>query len=63
MAADIVTVRRVSARLQARLLGTPLLALGMPAAEVIQEGLVHLEPVLAALGRTVAGVLHKEVGA
>jgi ParB/RepB/Spo0J family partition protein len=61
MAADIATVRRVSARLQARLLGTPLLTLGLPAAEVLREGLVHLAPVLAALGRTVAVVLDEEV--
>lgn len=60
MAVDIATVQRVSARLQARLLGTPLGSLGMPAAEVIRQGLVHLAPVLAALGRTVAMVVHKE---
>ncbi len=61
MAADIATVQRVSARLQARLLGTPLPALGPEAAELVRQGLVHLEPVIAALGRTVAGIVDKEV--
>jgi ParB/RepB/Spo0J family partition protein len=61
MVADIAAVQRVSARLQARLLGTPLPALGSPAAELVRDGLVHLGPVLAALGRTVAVVLDKEV--
>lgn len=61
MAADIATVRRVAARLQARLLGTPLPTLGLPAAEVLRQGLVHLAPVLTALGHTVAVVLDKEV--
>jgi len=61
MAADIATVGRVSARLQARLLGKPLGALGAPASETLRQGLAHLAPVLTALGRTVAGVLQEEV--
>jgi hypothetical protein len=56
MAADVATMLRVSARLQARLLATPLGALGAPAASVVLDGLVALAPVLAALARTVATV-------
>lgn len=56
MAADIATLLRVSARLQSRLLGTPLGALGTPAAEVVFDGLVALAPVLDALRTTVAMV-------
>ena len=51
---------RVAARLEARLIGTPLGALGAPAAVVILDGLITLAPVLAALGRTVASVTGKE---
>lgn len=60
MMADVATLRRVAARLEARLLGTPLGALGAPAAEVILEGLVELGPVLAALGRAVTTVTGEE---
>jgi ParB-like chromosome segregation protein Spo0J len=60
MMADVATLRRVASRLEARLLGTPLGALGNPAAEVILDGLVALGPVLAALGRTVTAVTGEE---
>lgn len=56
MASDIATILRVAARLQARLLATPLGALSAPAASVVLDGLVALAPVLAALTRTVSTV-------
>jgi ParB-like chromosome segregation protein Spo0J len=60
MAADIATLMRVAARLQARLLGTPLGALGDSAAEIVLGGLGALGPVLAALGHTLGTVTGKE---
>lgn len=56
MAADVATMLRIAARLQARLIATPLGALGAPAASIVLDGLVALSPVLAALARTVATV-------
>ena len=60
MMADVATLLRVAARLDARLLGTPLGALGAPATEVVLDGLVALGPVLAALGRTLTAVTGEE---
>jgi ParB/RepB/Spo0J family partition protein len=60
---DIATLLRVAARLQARLLGTPLGALGTPATEIVLDGLGALAPVLTALARTVATVLGQEQAA
>lgn len=57
---DIATLLRVSARLQARLLGTPLGAFGAPATGIILDGLATLMPVLTALMRTVAAVIGQE---
>lgn len=56
MASDVATMLRVAARLQARLMATPLGALGAPAASVVLDGLLALSPVLAALAKTVATV-------
>lgn len=60
---DIATLLRVGARLQARLLGTPLGALGAPATELVLDGLGTLAPVLTALTRTVATVLGQDQAA
>ena len=60
---DIATLLRVGARLQARLLGTPLGALGVPATELVLDGLGTLAPVLTALTRTVATVMGQEQAA
>jgi ParB/RepB/Spo0J family partition protein len=60
MMADVATLLRVAARLEARLLGTPLGVLGAPAAEMVLEGLVALGPVLIALGRTLTTVTGEE---
>lgn len=59
MAADVATLLRVGARLEARLLGTPLGALGASAGGVVFDGLVALTPVLDALARTIASVTGK----
>jgi ParB/RepB/Spo0J family partition protein len=60
MVTDIAALLRVSARLQARLLGTPLGALGAPAADLVLDGLAALAPVLTTLARTVATVIGEE---
>ena len=60
MAADVATLLRVAARLQARLLARPIDAFGSGAAEVIFDGLIALAPSLASLGVTVSAVLGKE---
>jgi hypothetical protein len=52
--ADVATVRRAAGRLQGRLLGHPLDALGPRVAEVTGQALRDLMPVLEALGRTIA---------
>jgi ParB-like chromosome segregation protein Spo0J len=54
MATDVTTLHRVAARLQARLLGTPLMALGAAAAELLDESLQALLPVLERLSQTIA---------
>jgi ParB-like chromosome segregation protein Spo0J len=53
VAADITTLHRVAARLDARLLGTPLSAFGPTAAELIAANLETLISVLSALERTI----------
>jgi len=55
-AADIATVHRTAARLEARLLATPLRTFGATAAELMADSLVALRPVLAALDRTIGAV-------
>jgi ParB-like chromosome segregation protein Spo0J len=54
MLGDLLTLRRVGARLEARLLARPLAAHGPGAAASLLEALVGLTPVLAALTTTVA---------
>jgi hypothetical protein len=53
MATDVTSLHRVAARLQARLLATPLRALGAAAAELLDESLQALLPVLARLSHTI----------
>ena len=53
LAGDLRTVRLVAARLEARLTGGSLLAIGPEAAVLVQESLVALVPVLDALRRTI----------
>lgn len=54
VAADITTLHRVAARLDARLLATALCAFGPAAAELIAANLETLIPTLIALTRTIA---------
>jgi ParB-like chromosome segregation protein Spo0J len=49
MSADVVRIRDLAARLEARLLATPLATLGPGAAEILRDALVRLSPVLRAL--------------
>jgi len=53
MAGDLRTLRLVAARLEARLAGGALTAIGMDAAVLAKESLVALVPVLDALRRTI----------
>lgn len=52
IAMDIRTLRQVGARLEARLMAAPVLALGEGAAQLIIDSLIALGPVLGALERT-----------
>ena len=56
MSADILRVREVAARLEARLLATPLEALTPAAAELVGDALVRLVPVLRALEDVIGAV-------
>lgn len=56
MSMDIVRVREIAARLEARLLATPLEVFAPAAAELMRDALVHLSPVLRALDRVIGTV-------
>lgn len=56
MSLDIVRMLEIAARLEARLLATPLAALAPAAAELIAAALARLAPVLRALGEVIAAV-------
>lgn len=60
MTEDIATLQKVAARLQARLLATPLDALGEPAAALVREGLGRLVPALGALAVTATEAMAQE---
>ena len=60
---DVLLVRRVGARLEARLLGRPLSALGPDAAEIVADALAGLLPVLGALERSISRALGREAAA
>jgi ParB-like chromosome segregation protein Spo0J len=57
LAADVATVHRTAARLQARLLAAPVETHGANTAELIVNGLRGLEPVLGALLRSIESVV------
>jgi len=62
MSADILRVREIAARLEARLLATPLDAFTPAAAELMRDALARLSPVLRALDRVIgAAIGHKDV--
>jgi hypothetical protein len=54
MGLDIVRMLEISARLEVRLLATPLAALAPAAAELLREALARLAPVLRALDDAIA---------
>jgi ParB-like chromosome segregation protein Spo0J len=56
LASDVAALHRIAARVQARLIATPLLGLGPAAAELVAEGLEALVPVLTSLSRTIVTV-------
>jgi hypothetical protein len=53
---DVAALHRFAARVQARLMAAPLMALGPSAAQLVAESLESLAPVLAVLQRTIASV-------
>jgi hypothetical protein len=57
MSADVAKLCEVGARLEARLLGTPLSAFTPSAAELLREGLVRLSRVLCALDGVIVAVV------
>lgn len=56
LVSDVAALHRIAARVEARLMTAPLLALGSTAAELVAERLESLAPVLAALGRSIGRV-------
>jgi ParB-like chromosome segregation protein Spo0J len=57
MASDVARVRAIAARLETRLLATPLKTFTPDAAELLREALGRLSPVLHALARVIATVV------
>ena len=60
MSADILRVHEIAARLEARLLATPLETFAPAATELIRDALVRLPPVLRALDLVIARVTRSE---
>ncbi len=60
MSLDILRMLEIAARLEARLLATPLATLAPAAAELIRDALARLAPVLHALGEVIAAVTSTE---
>ena len=56
MSADVLRVLAISARLEARLLATPLETLTPAAAELLRDALGRLRPVLRALDGVICAV-------
>jgi hypothetical protein len=56
MSLDILRVRELAARLEARLLSTPLETFAPAAAELLRDVLARLSPVLRALDGVIAAV-------
>jgi hypothetical protein len=56
MSADILRVRTIAARLEARLLSSPLETFTPAAAELMRDALVRLSPVLRALDGVIGAV-------
>lgn len=60
MGADILRIRELAARLEARLYATPLAVLTPAAAELLRDALVRLLPVLRALDGVIVTATHLE---
>jgi ParB-like chromosome segregation protein Spo0J len=60
MASDVATVRAITARLETRLLATPLAAFTPGAAELLREALGHLRPVLRTLDVVIGSALGRQ---
>jgi hypothetical protein len=60
MSADVLRVHEVAARLQARLLARPPATLAPAAAELIEDALRRLSPVLRSLDEVIGRVTHRE---
>jgi ParB-like chromosome segregation protein Spo0J len=60
MSGDIARIRDLAARLEARLLATPLATLMPGAAEIVRDALVRLSPVLRALDGAIGAATGKE---
>jgi hypothetical protein len=60
MSADILRIRELAARLEARLYATPLAVLTPAAAELLRDALVRLLPVLRALEAVIVTATHLE---
>jgi ParB-like chromosome segregation protein Spo0J len=60
MSTDILRIRELAARLEARLYATPLAVLTPAAAEVLRDALVRLVPVLRALESVIVTATHLE---
>ena len=60
MSADVLRVRELAGRLEARLVATPLEVLTPAAAELLRDALVRLVPVLRALERVIVSATHAE---
>lgn len=60
MSADIAKLRELAARLEARLLGTPLQILPAGAAEILRDALIHLSPILRALDGAIGAATGRE---
>jgi hypothetical protein len=60
MSADVAKLRELAARLEARLLATPLETLPSGAADILRDALVALSPVLRALGGAIQAATGRE---
>ena len=63
MSTDILRIREVAARLEARLLATPLETFAPAASELLRDALVRLSPVLRALDGVIGHVAGQELAA
>jgi hypothetical protein len=60
MSADIARLREVAARLEARLLATPLATFTPGTAEILRDALARLSPVLRAIDAVIGAILGHE---